>query len=210
MPTRSWSRRGPLLLALASAAAFVLLSGLVAVGATQRLDDRVRQLFRPHDIWSTNQLLFGNVVDILGPPVSVGLLLLAGIVSAARARTLRPVAYAALLAAAAAVLAAACKVIVRRPDPDGAMSTIGAFPSGHMLILLVSWGGAVLVLRRSPRWWEWCIVAMVGVTMAASLLFVALHLFTDVVGSVLLAVTILALASMAGLRDPAGSRDRTL
>lgn len=183
-------------LAAVSAAAFVALSVTVSAGSWQQQDDRIRQLFRPDGVWSTNQLIFGNVVDGLGPPVAVTLLGLAGLVAAVRERSLRPLVRVGLLAFLAALLTVLSKLILHRPDPGGDVSANGgAFPSGHMVMLIVSLAGCLLVLRGRLRWWESFGVAVVAATMAASLLFLAMHWFTDLVGGALLAIPVVALAA---------------
>lgn len=201
--------RGLLLLALSSTAAFLVLSVLVATGVTQELDDSARQLFRPDDVWGANQLLVGNVVDGLAPPVALALLALAGTVAAGRARSLRPLGYVVLLTAVAVVLTIASKTVLHRPDPHGGMTSIGgAFPSGHMLVLLISLVGALVLLRAQSRWWAWCAVALVELTMAVSLLVLATHWLTDVGGGVLLGLTALSLANLPR-PDMSGTGART-
>lgn len=196
-----------LLLALASALAFAILSILVATGATHDLDDAVRQHFRPDDIWSTNQLIFGNVVDGLGPPVAVGILLLSGAAAGWRRRSPGPLIYVGALGSCAVVLTAVAKISLHRPDPHGGLSLQGgAYPSGHMVLLLVSLGGAILVLRARSRWWEWLLVAFAEVLMGVSLLFLAMHWFTDVIGGALLGLVIVAPVSLVNLRWGDASR----
>lgn len=187
--------------AFVSALAFAILSILVVAGVTHDLDDAVRQQFRPDDIWSTNQLIFGNVVDGLGPPVAVGILLLSGAVAGWRRRSPGPLVYVGALGVSAVVLTAVAKLSVHRLDPHGGLSRQGgAYPSGHMVLLLVSLGGAILVLRTHSRRWEWVLVAFAEVLMGMSLLFLAMHWFTDVIGGALLGVVIVAPASLARLR----------
>jgi membrane-associated phospholipid phosphatase len=210
--------RGRLMSAIVSALAFAVLSVLVATGATQDLDETVRQVFRPDDIWSTNQLIFGNVVDGLGPPVAAGILLLSGLVAVWRRRSPGPLIYVGVLGVCAVVLTGVAKLCVHRPDPHGGLSTLGgAYPSGHMVLLLVSLGGAILVLRARSRWWDWLLVTVLEVLMGISLLFLAMHWFTDVVGGALLGVAIVAPASLVRPRwedvgrtrraEPGRSRD---
>ena len=184
--------------ATASGTAFVVLSFLVAIGATRDLDATVRQTFRPDDVWSTNQLIFGNVVDGLGPPVAVGILLVSGLVASWRRRSPVPLMYVGALGAVAVVITAVAKMCVHQVDPHGGVGSLGgAYPSGHMVILLVSLSGAVLVLRAHSRWWDWLLVAALEVLMGISLLFLAMHWFTDVVGGALLGLAIVSLASLA-------------
>ena len=196
-PPRPWA--ASVVLATGAAVCFVALSLAVVAGATDDLDRQVRELFRPDDVWSTNQLVFGNVVDGLGPPVAVGLLLLAGVVAAWRHGSWRPLGEALVLAAVAGCVIGVTKLVFHREDPHGAISTLGgAYPSGHMVMLLVSLGGALLLLRRTARSWWWIPVALAEVLMGVSLLFLAMHWFTDVVGGALLGLVLVCLANAVG------------
>jgi membrane-associated phospholipid phosphatase len=190
-----------------STAAFVVLSLLVARDITQDLDDAVRQWFRPNDVWGIYQLIFGNVVDGIAPPVAVALLGIATIVAAWRDRSIRPMVFAGLTASVAMVLTFAGKAISERPDPHGGLWHGGAYPSGHMVMLLVALGCALLMLRPRARWWEWLGVALVGLTMAVSLLFLAMHWFTDVVAGTLIGITLLAVVSIPGVAHASRKRN---
>ena len=174
-----------------SMAAFVVLSLLVGAGKTQGVDDAARELFRPNDVWGVNQEFFGHFVDALAPPVTSSLLLVAGGVSAWSLRSMRPVVFAGSSLCVAASLTIAIKVALHRPDPHGEPSWLGgAYPSGHVLILLISLGCALLVLRATT-WWLWMGVAFAGLTLAVSLLFLTMHFLTDIVGGALLGITLL-------------------
>ena len=128
--------------ALVSTVAFTVLSILVASGATQGLDDAVRQQFRPDDVWSTNQLIFGNVVDGLGPPVALGILLLSGAVTSWRRRSSGPLIYVVVLGVSAVILTAVAKMSVHRADPHGGLSTQGgAYPPGTWCSCWSVWAG---------------------------------------------------------------------
>lgn len=192
------------LLAVASMVAFLALAVIVTAGVTQGLDDRLRQVFRPNDVWGNIwQVIFGYVVDGLAPPVALGLLALGGIIAAIRRKSARPLVYVALLATTAVLATVIGKATLQRADPHGDTGSLGgAFPSGHMVILLVSLGGAVLVLREHPPWWVWCAVAAVELAMGLSILLFSMHWFTDVVGGALLAVPIVVLASSPRVLGP--------
>jgi membrane-associated phospholipid phosphatase len=190
-----------------STAAFVVLSLLVARDITQDLDNAVRQWFRPNDVWGIYQLIFGNVVDGIAPPVAVVLLGIATIVAAWRDRSIRPMVFAGLTTSVAMVLTVAGKAISQRPDPHGGLWHGGAYPSGHMVMLLVALGCALLMLRPRARWWEWLGVALVGLTMAVSLLFLAMHWFTDVVAGSLIGITLLAVVSIPGVARASRKRN---
>jgi len=187
-------------IATLSAAAFVVLSFLVASGATQELDNAVREWFRPGDVWGVHQLIFGNVVDGLAPPVAAALLATTSSVSAWRFRSTRPIVFAGLTASVAVVVTVVSKLTLQRPDPHGGLSGYGgAYPSGHMVMLLVALGCTLLLLRAPATWWQWTGVALVGLTMAASLLVLATHWMTDVAGGALIGITVLAVVSIPGV-----------
>ena len=63
-------------------------------------------------------------------------------------------------------------------------------------MLLVAVGCALLMLRPRARWWEWIGVAVVGLTMAVSLLLLAMHWFTDVAAGTLIGIALLAVVSI--------------
>jgi membrane-associated phospholipid phosphatase len=181
-------------------AAFVVLSWLVAEGITQDFDDAVRWWFRPNDVWGVYQLIFGNVVDGLAPRVALALLVIASGAAAWRVRSVRPIVFAGLTASVAALLTVVSKATFQRPDPHGGISGHGgAYPSGHMVMLLVAVGCALLMLRPRARWWEWIGVAVVGLTMAVSLLLLAMHWFTDVAAGTLIGIALLAVVSIPGV-----------
>ena len=76
----------------------------------------------------------------------------------------------------------------------------GAYPSGHIVALLVCLGAIALALHAEAPWWSrlaWWLVAVTKKpsVMAAALLLTAAHWFTDVLGGVLIAVAVLAWAS---------------
>lgn len=201
MPSRQLARSfsGPMqrsvlmATALTSIAAFVVLSFLVADGMTQSLDEAARGFFRPNDVWGVNQEVFGHFVDALAPPITSSLVLVAGGLSAWRLRRLRPLVFAGLFVSSAALLTILTKAALERPDPHGHLSGLaGAYPSGHIVMLLVSLGCALLVLR-ARAWWMWIGLALLGLLLAVSLLFLAMHWLTDVVGGALLGITMLAL-----------------
>lgn len=195
-PDRS---RGLFVLAAVAAAAFVVLTLLVAADATRHLDVAARDHFRPHDVWGTTQMRVDVVVEGLKPSKMVPLLALVAVVACVRQRSWRPAAYAGLLAGVTGALTMVTKVIVERPDPHQDMTALGgSFPSGHTVTVLICLGGAILLLQERPRWWEWAAVGLVGVAMGVSLLLQAAHWFTDVVGGLLLGLAVLAAA--VGLR----------
>lgn len=197
------SRQTRLVVAAATAAAFVLLSALVALGLTQALDTRLRDAFRPGDGWGPMQVRVDLVVEGLRPAWALAGFGALVLVLALKRRSSGPLRYGALLLAVSGLPALAVKVGMARTDPHYELSSAGSFPSGHTLVLLVCLGGALTLLRHRPAWWEWLPVAAVDAAMALSLLNQAAHWFTDVLAGVLLGVAALALVPFAD-PPPAG------
>ncbi|TCO52069.1 PAP2 superfamily protein [Kribbella antiqua] len=192
------------LLAVASTVAFLALAAIVATGLTQGLDDRLRQVFRPNDVWGNPwQVILGPVTDGLAPPFALGLLAVAGIIAAIRRKSRRPVVYVAVLAVVAVLITQVSKAILQRPDPHGHVGMLsGSYPSGHMVILLVVLGGAALVLWEKPPRWVWWLIVVAELTMGLSLLVLTMHWFTDVVGGGLLAVPVVVFANSPRFLGP--------
>ena len=185
---------------MTTAVAYVLLTVLVAVGATERLDVAAREYFRPDDVWGDLQIRVDVIVEGLKPVRAVPLLALFVLVLSAYRRSWRPAAYAALVLVAAGIPALVTKVLLRRTDPHHDLSSSGSFPSGHTLVLLVCLGAALLLVRRSPSVWEWLLVLAADAVMAWSLLVQGAHWLTDVIGGALLGVAVLAATSGSSLR----------
>lgn len=189
-------------------AAFAVLTLLVEIGATRLVDVAARDFFRPDDVWGPVQIRVDTVVEGLEParvlPVYAALVTLL----AWSRRSWRPMVHALALLAAAGLPALLVKRTMARTDPHGDLSSIGSFPSGHVLVLLVCLAGAVLLVRQEPRWWQWALVAMVDLAMAGSLLLQAAHWLTDVVGGALLGVAALASTAHLLARAPDGTGRR--
>ena len=215
-PTQPDRSRVLFVLAAVAAAAFIVLTVLVAAGATRDLDVAARDHFRPHDVWGTTQMRVDVLVEGLKPSKVVPLLALVTVVACVRNRSWRPAVYAVLLAGVAGTLTMITKVVVERPDPHQDMTAVGgSFPSGHTVAVLVCLGTALLLLQERPRWWEWVAVGLVGLAMGLSLLLQAAHWFTDVLGGLLLGLVVLATAVGLRVRGTdrslrAGSRPQAL
>jgi membrane-associated PAP2 superfamily phosphatase len=198
---------GRLLVWVAVAVAFVALTVLVAVHATDSLDEWVRDYFRPGDSWGRTQMRADHVVEGLRPKVVAPVLFVAAVVSSVWARSWRPAGFAVLLGGSAFVLTEATKALVSRPDPHyQSLSHSGSFPSGHTVTVLIAFGGTLLLLRPATRVWQWLIVAALGGGMGLALLIEGAHWLTDVLGAVLLSALLLMLASTSGLRNAAPDR----
>jgi membrane-associated phospholipid phosphatase len=195
--------------AILSAVAFVLLSVIVATGITQPLDNAARELFRPGDRWGDVQTRFGYMVDGLSPPITGPLLAVGSAIAAWRWRSLRLLVFAGATGCLAVVLTLGAKAVLRRPDGHGDLHGFASsYPSGHLVMLLVSAGALLLIFAPgAPR--LWAALGVVVVLMGVSILVVAMHWLTDVVGSALLGVTVLSVAGLSRswvLGTPAGVR----
>ncbi len=201
--------RGATLLAIITGLAFVVLAILVEVGATHRLDVAMREFFRPGDVWGGTQIWVDIMVEGLKPTRVLPLAVVCLLLLAVYQRSWRQAAYGLSLIMLASVAALATKVLVSRPDPHHDMSSVGSFPSGHVLVVLICLGGLLLLVVDRPHWWEWLPVAVIDAAMAISLLLQAAHWFTDVIGGALLGITALAATSGSPWRrgEPATGRD---
>ncbi len=191
-PDRS---RGWFLLAAAAALAFLVLTVLVGTHTTQDLDVAARDHFRPDDVWGTTQVRVDVIVEGLKPRNLAPLLVLVALAVSLRRGSWRPAVYAVVLAGVAGSLTLLVKHLLERADPHHEMSAVGgSYPSGHMVSVLICLGGTFLLVQERPRWWAWVLVGLVDLAMGLSLLLQAAHWLTDVVGGLLLGVTVLATA----------------
>jgi membrane-associated phospholipid phosphatase len=187
-------------LAATGAVAYLLITVLVAGGATERVDVAAREYFRPDDVWGDLQIRFDVIVESLKPVRLTPLFVLFALAVSAHRRSWRPAAYAALVLVAAGVPALVTKVLPRRTDPHDDLSSIGSFPSGHTLVLLICLGAALLLVHRRPPPWEWLLVRAADAVMALALLVQGTHWLTDVIGGALLGVAVLAATCGSSLR----------
>jgi membrane-associated phospholipid phosphatase len=189
----------PSRVALAAGVGFVLLGLLVATGGTHALDVATTARLRPGDAWGAAQVSASPWMARLSPP-HMGLVLAAATATAcAWRRTWRPALFAVVLTGSATVLTTAVKLTLQRPDPHGWVApTGGAFPSGHVVAVVVCCAGSVMVLSSRVRWWQWAPVLAAGALMARALLVSAAHWPSDVLGGFLLAVAVVALVSPLG------------
>jgi undecaprenyl-diphosphatase len=174
-------------------AAFVLLTGCVALGVTDRLDLRVFAWARPHDEWAIGQVRWAPVVHALRPPVMAAAVAAVAVAVCLVRRTVRPVLVPAAAAATAALVTLLVKVALARPDPhDTGTGHGGSFPSGHTVSVVL--GVALLVHLLAPRARHvlWLGAAAAGLFMGTGLVVIGAHWVSDVVGGLFLGFTVLA------------------
>ncbi|TYL50157.1 hypothetical protein FXB39_10935 [Nocardioides sp. BGMRC 2183] len=182
------------------------LTLLVALDATQALDDAAKQLFRPDDVWSTPQHRAGEVIDGLKPLHAVALGGAVTLWLSLRRRSLAPL---LLLGATVLVTGAAtwiAKRALERPDTHGLGAS--SYPSGHVAVLLVVLG-CLLLLTVRTRWWMWIGAGAVVGVMALSLLLQSTHWLADILGGGLLGLAVLAGASALTVGRHVAQRDST-
>lgn len=190
----------------AAAAAFLVLTWLVATGRTAEVDTAVYETFRPNGTWAGAQEVFGNVVDGLQPTVCLLTLLAVATYASWRQRSWYPLAFSACLAVPAFLVIAGSKLLVDRVDPaGGVVPGHGSYPSGHAAVILLSSAGVAMLIERPVRWWARLVIAALCVLMALSLLWIGLHWFSDVMGGTLVGAVVLSLAGLLpvqGVRRP--------
>lgn len=190
-----------LVCAVITGAGWVVVAVLVAVGATRGVDVAARDFFRPHDEWGSTQLRADIIVEGLRPIVVSALLLCVATVTSALVRSWRPLLFAGTLGMTTCLITFLTKLALHRPDPHYQVAwDSGSFPSGHVVAVLVTLGGIVLIVWERTGWRHWLMVAVGGIGMSWALLVEGAHWFTDVLGGVLLSLAILAVFSTFPLR----------
>lgn len=181
----------------------MLLTLAVATGVTDELDVRVRETFRPHLMWGSDQQRAAHVVSALGPD-HVLLLLAVGAAGVSLWRlNVWPLVQAAVAVAATGVLTLALKLLVDRGDPKGEHTSLGgSFPSGHSAILLVGVASGAMLLSCPTRWWQRLGVALLEAVLALAMLYDALHWLTDIAAGALTAGVVLG--GVAAVLGPTG------
>jgi len=133
------------------------------------------------------------------------------VVGAVMTRSPRPIVVGAGLLGATAAAATLVKHWVGRIGPPfsgwPAVHVGGnAYPSGHELLVIVSWGFAAVVasgLSRKGGWVAWPVMVIASVSAGVSYVYGPAHWITDVVGSVGLGAVLLAVCPPA-VRPRAG------
>jgi len=183
-------------------ALFLVVTALVAAGATHRLDTAVNDWLVPVGSWNDKHQLASDIPDWTAPHfqvVAFGLFVLA---LAWRRRSRTPVVVAGLLIGGTTVAVLCLKRVVPRVDTGGHLTGAGSYPSGHLAITVATVGGVLILLVARTHWWQWALVALAPLGMAGCILYGSIHWTSDVVGGALLGATAVALA--CGILDRAG------
>jgi membrane-associated phospholipid phosphatase len=192
-----------------SFALLVLLTVGVATGATDPLDISVRDRFRPHFMWGSDQQRAAHVVSALGPPHMLLLLTVGSLGVALWRLNVWPVVQAALAVAATGALTLAVKVMVDRADPGGAHTSLGgSFPSGHSAMLMIATSTGAMLVSCPTRWWQRAGVALLWSALSIGLLYDGVHWLSDIVGGALAAGVVLGV--VAALLGPTGGRPHVI
>jgi membrane-associated phospholipid phosphatase len=173
------------------------------------LDSAVRRAARPGDVWGPLQVRAAVVAQGLQPAhLVVPLVLVVAAVSLVR-RSFRPIVVMAIVGSLAIGVTLGTKWVMSHTDTHATRVAHGHFPSGHTVSVIVAVGLVVLLLRPRTRW-GWMLPAVMGCLMGYSLVVIAMHPLTDVVGGFLLAGAALGTARAADLGPWATTGRKTL
>lgn len=191
--------------ALACAGAFLVLTALVVSGVTQPVDTWVIHQLRPsQEWWGEVQNRYSPWMSRLRPQHMYILLAGCSVAVSLWRRSGWPMLFGAGLAATSAVLTLVPKFALQRPDPFGYVPTTGgSYPSGHVVALVVCLAGCLLMVWPRVGWWLWTPVVAAAALLSATLVIVAAHWPTDVVGGALLALAVVSASSRTALRQRA-------
>ncbi len=188
---RGVDEAGRLRVAGGLAASFVLWTLLVAGGSLDSLDATMG-----HGLVDEPRVSTWTFITDLGDTLAVGtLVFLAALVALVR-RDFVAAALAGAIPVGGWVLGRIVKVLVDRPRPDWALfaETGPAYPSNHTFVGWLLWVCVVWVLaRNNPRRAQWAMLGVVpAVVVASSRVALGVHHVSDLVGSWLLGLTVLA------------------
>lgn len=182
------------LAAVTFALAYVALTAVVELGLLDGVDAALAQLARPDGEWESRQQLLSHVPANLAPErVGVALVTVMLLVLVVR-RRVALVLLAGLAAGTAVTGAGATKYLIARPDVQGIVNPLGAYPSGHATCAVVAAGLFLLLMWPAPRWWHLALPVIPGSVLGISLVVVGMHWATDAAGGALLSLTALAAA----------------
>ena len=180
---------------------FAVLTLLVVTGVSDGLDTLVARHFRPVREWGEAQDRYAPWITYLAPPRMLTVLAVVCVGVSLWKRSWRPVAFGVLTALVSAAATLAVKALLARPDPLGGVSPDGgSYPSGHMVVVVASVAGCLLVVHPRVRWWSWLVLAAPCSLMAVSLVVTTQHWVSDVLGGALLAGAVVTASTWLLLR----------
>src|SRR3954451_11047244 len=194
--------RRPAAVIAVAAGVFVVVTALVAVGATDGLDSAVRQFADRHH--SAAGVTAARLLsDALQPAVDAIVLLAGAGLLAHRERRLRPFALAAVVVGSVSAGVLAVKYAVDRPLPHSHRQGALGFPSGHTAATASFLGVlAVLLSARRPAVRRRLLVLVAGLTVlvALAVVYAGYHWLTDTLASIALSVAVLGTLALERLR----------
>lgn len=201
----------PALCAAMAAAAFLVLTGLVATGATHAIDVGLLARLRPGDEWGPTQVRFSPWMSRLQPSHMFGLLTIVTAVAVTLRRSWRPLVSGVLVGVSTVALTTLVKLALERPDPHGSVpGSGGSFPSGHMAAVVACLAGCVVVLHPRMRWWHWVPASAGAATIGFAQLVSAAHWPSDLAGGALLALVVVCATRRVDPGHPSRSVTRDI
>jgi undecaprenyl-diphosphatase len=171
---------------------YLVLAVLVTTARTRGLDADVYDLFRPAGVWGAWQRVGADLVKGLSPVVVFSALGITGVWASVRDRSWRPLAVVGASFGVTAVVTLVSKLLVHREDTGGALvGAVGSFPSGHAASITVCLCGVAVLVRPRVRPREWAVLLALAVVATVPILVVGLHWLTDVVGGILLGLSVI-------------------
>jgi membrane-associated phospholipid phosphatase len=175
-----------------------LINGPLAEAVNRDVDGPVRRAVEAHYVASWAQAL-QRTSDFGMAPVAGAVALTVGGAAAMRRRSGSPVVVCLSAFLGAGLVTAAIKLAVRRRPAQGPIRGLlgTSFPSGHTLFAVAVYGSVALVVVRSDasavvRWTTAAALCALVLAVAAARVYLLVHFFTDVLGSLGLGIGVLA------------------
>lgn len=189
------------------ALAYLALAALIAVHATDRLDDAAARLFWRGPEWGPTQAHDDRIVALASPAHVTALVLLVAVVIGVVRRSALPLVAVVVVGLPVALAELGTKWLLPRLTVDPTPQHFGGtYPSGHVVTVVALVGALLLGMPGRGPWWRWLVVVLLGAAMGVAVQVDAIHRLTDVIGSGLLSTGALVTGSV--LRDEVAGRRR--